>query len=91
METAATRLSRSVLRVLSHVEASDHREEHHVIDLVICPEPFCAAPAEIIRRWTWPSTAGPVEHAATLCLGGHAFTCPVEPVPSPSAPVGTRF
>jgi hypothetical protein len=62
-----------------------------MIDLAICPEPSCAAPAEIIRRWTWPSTAGGVEHAATRCLGGHTFTCPVELIPSPSAPVSARF
>ena len=26
------------------------------------------------RRWTWPSTNGPVEHVKTHCPGGHVFT-----------------
>jgi hypothetical protein len=28
----------------------------------------------VYERWTWASTAGPVEHAKTGCEAGHWFT-----------------
>jgi hypothetical protein len=39
-----------------------------------CPDPRCGAPAEIVDRWVWTSTDGPVEHVATWCANGHRFT-----------------
>jgi hypothetical protein len=62
-----------------------------MFELTVCPDETCAAHAEIVRRWSWGSTAGAVGHAATRCLTGHYFTVPVEQLPSPSAPVGARF
>jgi len=43
-----------------------------------CPEPTCRVPAEIVDRWSFRSTDGPVAHAKTLCLAGHWFTLPVD-------------
>jgi hypothetical protein len=44
------------------------------MDIVACPDPTCPAPAGVYERWTWESTAGPVEHARTGCEAGHWFT-----------------
>jgi hypothetical protein len=44
------------------------------VEFVICPEPNCQAPAEIVDRFVLASTGGPVEHAQTLCLNGHVRT-----------------
>jgi hypothetical protein len=45
---------------------------------ISCPQPGCAAPAEIVDRWTWTSTDGPVEHVKTWCANGHGFTPPLD-------------
>jgi hypothetical protein len=42
--------------------------------IIHCPQPDCGAPAEIVDRWTWTSTNGPVEHVKTWCASGHWFT-----------------
>jgi len=42
--------------------------------IIHCPQPGCGAPAEIVDRWTWTSTNGPVEHVKTWCASGHGFT-----------------
>ena len=42
--------------------------------LVVCPEPGCEVAAEIVSRWVWPSTGGPVEHVKVYCVAGHART-----------------
>ena len=44
------------------------------MDIVACPDPTCPAPAWVRERWTWASTAGPVEHAKTGCAAGHWLT-----------------
>lgn len=44
------------------------------MEIVACPNPTCPAPAWVYDRWTWPSTAGPVEQAKTGCASGHWFT-----------------
>lgn len=41
---------------------------------VRCPDPDCSAPAEIVDRWVWDSTHGPIEHVRTRCLARHVFT-----------------
>jgi hypothetical protein len=41
---------------------------------VACPDPTCQAPAQIVDRWTWGSSDGPVEHVKTSCERGHWFT-----------------
>jgi hypothetical protein len=43
-----------------------------------CPEPGCGMPAEILDRYTLPSTDGPVEHIAVRCIDRHQFLMPVE-------------
>ena len=47
-------------------------------DNIPCPDPTCTASAQIIDRWTFRSTAGPVEHVKTGCERGHWFTPTVE-------------
>ena len=47
-----------------------------MLSLTACPEPDCRAPAEIIDRFTVPSTDGPVEHARLQCLHRHWFLLP---------------
>lgn len=60
---------------------------------VACPEPGCTAPAEIIDRWVWNSTDGPMEHVRTRCLARHVFTPSADTVvvdPEPSEMVRSR-
>ena len=45
-----------------------------VNQIVVCPEPGCEVAAEVLSRWVWPSTDGPVEHVKVYCLQGHART-----------------
>jgi hypothetical protein len=61
-------------RWLASVVASYRLTEEPTVDIVACPDPTCPAPAWVYQRWTWPSTAGPVEHAKTGCDAGHWFT-----------------
>jgi hypothetical protein len=44
------------------------------VDWIICPEPGCSAPAEIVDRFVLSSTSGPVEHVQTRCLNQHVDT-----------------
>jgi hypothetical protein len=43
-------------------------------EVIACPDPTCRAPAQIVDRWTFRSTDGPVEHVKTGCERGHWFT-----------------
>jgi hypothetical protein len=43
-------------------------------DLIVCPNPDCDATAEIVDRWAFPSTDGPVAHVKTVCAAGHVLT-----------------
>ena len=45
-----------------------------VNQIVACPEPGCEVAAEVVSRWVWPSTDGPVEHVKLYCVAGHART-----------------
>lgn len=47
-------------------------------DTIACPDPTCGAPAQIVDRWAWGSTNGPVEHVKTTCKRGHWFTPPLD-------------
>jgi hypothetical protein len=40
---------------------------------ILCPDPACAAPAQIVDRWTSESSAGPIEQVKTRCARGHWF------------------
>jgi hypothetical protein len=60
------------------------------LDLVVCPE--CGAPAEIVDRFTLPSSHGDVEHAKVLCLMRHWFLLATASLPTVAAlgtPTGT--
>lgn len=48
------------------------------MEIVVCPDPACAVPAEVLDRWHWPSTDGPVEHMRTRCLARHVYTVPLD-------------
>jgi hypothetical protein len=54
-------------------------------DLIPCPDPSCRAPAEIVDRWTFASSQGPVEHVKTRCERGHYFTPTVDSLTAPAA------
>ena len=66
--------------------------------IVVCPEPGCEVAAEVVSRWVWPSTDGPVEHVKLYCLQGHARTVlsawlvtrPARPGSPTRRPAGTR-
>jgi hypothetical protein len=49
-----------------------------MLDLIFCPDPDCAAIAEVVDSVTVRSTDGPVEVARTICLHRHTFLLPVE-------------
>jgi hypothetical protein len=42
--------------------------------IVSCPQAGCGAAAEIVDRWVWLSTDGPVEQVKIWCVNGHGFT-----------------
>jgi len=48
--------------------------------LISCPE--CGLPAEILDRFSLPSTEGAVAHIALGCLGGHFFRMAVDRLPA---------
>lgn len=48
------------------------------MDYALCPQ--CDLPAEVIDRFSLPSTDGPIAHVKTACLAGHVFTPPVDRV-----------
>jgi hypothetical protein len=57
--------------------------------IVSCPQAGCGASAEIVDRWVWLSTDGPVEHVKTWCVNGHGFTPALDTLttqPTPSLP-----
>jgi hypothetical protein len=56
--------------------------------IVSCPQPGCGASADIVDRWVWLSTNGPVEHVKTWCVNGHGFTPILDSLvqPTPSLP-----
>ena len=43
-----------------------------------CPEPGCCLPTEVYDEVDVASTDGPVAHARTRCIVGHAFFMPLE-------------
>jgi hypothetical protein len=45
-----------------------------MLQVIACPDPTCQAAAQIVDRWTWQSTDGPVEHVKTACEHGR-FGC----------------
>jgi hypothetical protein len=56
------------------------------MQIVTCPDHRCSAPAEVLSRWDFSSTDGPIEHVKTLCLNDHAFTVPTASVTDTWAP-----
>jgi hypothetical protein len=44
------------------------------MEITVCPDPHCQAPAEVLDRFDFASTDGPIEHISTRCMLGHVFT-----------------
>jgi hypothetical protein len=42
--------------------------------IIHCPQPGCGVPAQIVDRWVWASSDGPVERVKTWCANRHWFT-----------------
>ena len=61
-----------------------------MIETVICPDPECQAPAEVLDQFDLSSTDGPIEHILTRCVLDHVYTVATDRVyagtPSPSWP-----
>ena len=56
--------------------------------IVECPDGDGRLPAEVLDIWDFASTAGPMHHMKTRCVGGHVFTVPTDVhLPSAVAPV----
>jgi hypothetical protein len=53
----------------------------HVVN---CPQPGCGTSAEIVDRWVWLSTNGPVAHVKTMCVNGHGFTPTLDSLTPPT-------
>jgi hypothetical protein len=47
---------------------------------VTCPQSGCGTPAEVVDRWDFASTDGPVPHLRTVCLQAHVLTVRQEAV-----------
>jgi len=47
--------------------------------------PLCGLPAEIVARFTFDGSPGPVEHVKLACVAGHWFTLPVDSLRLPAA------
>jgi hypothetical protein len=68
---------------------------HGGVVLIVCPEPSCAAPAEMVDQFVLWSTSGPIEHVKTYCVNRHIFLLPTERLPhcgltaEPSDPIRT--
>jgi 1,6-anhydro-N-acetylmuramate kinase len=57
--------------------------------IIHCPQPDCGASAQVVDRWVWLSTHGPVEHVKTWCTNGHGFTPTLDTLtaqPTPNLP-----
>jgi hypothetical protein len=47
-----------------------------MVAFLLCPDPACGAPAEVLDRMDLPSTAGRVEHVRLQCVRRHVFFMP---------------
>jgi hypothetical protein len=54
-----------------------HRSAFHFAP-VACPT--CNEPAEVLDRFTFDSTDGPMRHLKIRCAAGHWYTLPAEQV-----------
>jgi len=61
-----------------------------VVRIVECPDSGCRLPAEVLGTWEFASTAGPMRHMKTRCVGEHIFTVPAHVCPPVSYRGGLR-
>jgi hypothetical protein len=55
-----------------------HAYHHYAIKATLTTCPSCHKRAEIIDRFTLPSTDGPIVHLKVRCEDGHAYTVLVD-------------
>jgi hypothetical protein len=55
-----------------------HAYDHYAAKVMLTTCPSCHKQAEIIDRFTLPSTDGPAVHLKVRCEGGHAYTVLVD-------------
>ena len=55
----------------------------HMLILIKCPEPRCAAAAEVTEVFRLESTDGPIDHMVTYCLERHVFRMPLSKADTP--------
>lgn len=60
------------------------------MDIVFCPEAGCSAPADVLDRWTFASTDGPLVHLKIRCLNGHSLTPRLDQLIPAELPVATQ-
>jgi hypothetical protein len=48
-----------------------------MLSLLLCPDPDCGVPAEVLDRVVLRSTSGPIEHAKVQCIRRHIFVMPI--------------
>jgi hypothetical protein len=59
---------------LSSLYIPRHRRRAAMIETIICPDPKCLAPAEVLDQFDLSSTDGPIEHIRTRCVVDHVYT-----------------
>jgi hypothetical protein len=58
-----------------------HAYDHYAVKTMLTTCPSCLRRAEIVDRFTLPSTDGPVEHVKVRCIDGHVYTVLVDDAP----------
>ena len=53
-----------------------------MLTVIACPA--CGAPAEILERFSLPSTEGPAAHVTVSCAAGHHFRMAADRLPAGS-------
>ena len=55
-----------------------HAYHHHLVKATLTTCPSCLKRAEVINRFTLPSTDGPAHHMKVRCSSGHVYTVLVD-------------
>jgi hypothetical protein len=59
-----------------------HANHRHAARGMLTTCPSCLQRAEIVDRFTLPSTSGPASHVRVRCGDGHVYTVLVDDAPS---------
>jgi hypothetical protein len=63
-----------------------HAYDHYAVKTMLTTCPSCLKPAEIVDRFTLPSTDGPAEHIKVRCVDKHVYTVLVDNDPRFDSP-----